>query len=108
MKIADLRERVAIKSETRTVDGRGGYTSAYTTTVDTVWAAVAAESADERTAGMQVEHARRYRVVIRYRADVSSTNRLTWGSKTLKVLGFHDKTNERKRFLVINCEECPA
>lgn len=104
----ELRERVAIKAQSVTTDARGAITEAFTTTTATVWAKVEADNAGERTEGSQVEHTRRYTVTMRYRTDVASTGRLTWGSRTLKIVGWRDREDERRRFLVLDCEECPA
>jgi len=108
MLIGKMRERVAIKSMARTADGKGGFTEGFGSTLATVWAKVEALSASEREAGSQVEHARRYEVTIRYLSTVTPAMRLTWGSRTLKIEGLQDLTEERKRFLLLTCEECPA
>ena len=89
---ADLRDRVAILSDTATSDGQGGRTVT-TTTLETVWASVEPwqVQGDEtlRTGG--VTPTARYRVRMRYRADVTPQMRVTWTpyratvAKTLEI-----------------------
>lgn len=105
---SDLNQRVAIKAQSVSTDTSGGYTESFSTTTETVWAKVTPDSSDERETGKQTEHASRYTVKIRYRSDVAATARLTWGSRTLKVLGITPSKDERKRFLILRCEEAPA
>lgn len=101
--IGDMRSQVAIKTITKTADGQGGFTEAWTTTLDTVWAYVNDISAAERYRGMQQEHRRVLEVWIRYRSDFDATARLIWNGNTIRINSI-DYVEDRNRFLRITGE----
>ena len=98
----ELNERVTIEQITRTPDGQGGYTEAWSA-VDTVWAMVRPKSGYERAQSGQVDAPVTYLVVIRYRSGMSETNRLLWRGKILNIRFIHDP-GPRRQFLPIDCD----
>ena len=83
--IGEMRERVAIKTRTLADDTIGGKTETWTT-LATVWAKIntirGTEFIQQAQAGGELTH----RVIIRYRSDVTASMKLTWGSRTLKIV----------------------
>lgn len=108
MRVADLRERVSIRSLTSTADGKGGFVESFSTVLATVWAKVEAVSSGERIQGGQQENARRYDVTIRYLSTVLPTMRLVLDdARVLKIEGSRDP-DLRRRWLILSCTEDPA
>ena len=97
--IGDLDQQVVLLADTKTADGQGGYTEAWTT-LATVWANVRDVSAAERARGMQQEHRRTLEIAIRYRSDVDATMRATWNGNTIRFSSI-DYYDDRNRFLRI-------
>lgn len=105
MKIAELQERVAIKSLSSTADGKGGFTEAFTSTLATVWAKIKTARADERIQGMAQEHVRNYDVTIRYLSTVTPRMRLVLDdARVLKIDGIKDP-DLRRRWMQLSCTE---
>lgn len=97
----ELDERVAIQARSRTPDGAGGYSEAWST-VATVWARVRPLSGRERLLGEQLEAPRNYRVTIRRRA-VTADHRLLWRGVALNVR-FAPLVGSRELYQDLDCE----
>lgn len=101
--IGRMRDRVSIQSETRTSDGRGGYTKTWTT-LATVWAQISPLRAAEQVEAGALQGVTVFRATIRYRDDVTTPMRVLWGSRVFNIRGITN-TDERKRFTELLCEE---
>lgn len=101
---ADLNRRVTIEYPTRVADGMGGQTVTWTT-ADTVWAKISTLRTDEAILGMQNTSTAIHNVVIRYRTDVLSSWRITYGGKHYNIIGPPIDVNKAHRYLDIKVKE---
>lgn len=83
--IGSLKHRISLESAVSIMDGEGGETLTWQAFA-TVWAAVEPKPAPERVQDGQVRARRAYRITIRYRDDVSATDRVQYDGVTLDVL----------------------
>jgi len=97
-----LRERVTIETPTRTADGAGGAAVGWSM-LATVAAEVISFKGATLVAGEREEAREPYRVVMRYRDDVTAEMRLRWRGLVLDISSRHDPDGQR-RWLVIDCE----
>ena len=102
----DLRERVALKSVSTQRDEVGGLVETWAT-VATVSAKIEPMSARESWYRQQMNAAASWKVSIRWRAGMTTKQRITWGSRTFEVRGVTDPDN-RRRFLELACDEIVA
>ena len=98
-----LRERITIQSEASTPDGGGGFTAGWVDVV-TVFASVSPQRGGEALEAMQVRDTQLYDVVIRYRTDITSKQRVIWGSRIFNIRAVMNK-DERDKYLTLVCEE---
>lgn len=97
-----LRERVTIEIKGTTGTGPGKPVS-WTTVAADVPARVTPLNAIERVQAQAMGSAATYEVELRYRADVTPTNRLVWAGHTLQIHGVRwDRPNAR---LLLDCSE---
>lgn len=106
MRIGDLTQRVVIESSSATSDSYGGRSLAWST-LATVWAHVKALSGAEAlvSGGEKVQARIAYEVTIRYRSDVTTQMRLTWGSRTLWIESVHEAGSMLREWTVLTCVE---
>src|SRR5687767_10077208 len=86
--IGKLDQIVTIQYATTTADGMGGTTVAWKPEdYRQVWASVLplTLSERERLASLQITAMQSYRVVMRYRSDLTTKERLVWRGKTLQI-----------------------
>ncbi|MEN6542004.1 phage head closure protein [Parvibaculum sp.] len=100
-----LRERVTIEMPVRAEDGAGGASIGWST-LATVRAEVISFKGATLAATEREEAREPYRVVIRYRDDVTAEMRLRWRGRVLDISGRHDPDGHR-RWLAIECEVRP-
>lgn len=81
-----MRERVTIKTRTNTVDAHGQPVATYTE-LATVWAKRSPQSAKEATAANQTVAANISTFHIRYRADITESDRLVWNDWNHDITG---------------------
>ncbi len=101
--IARLRHRVTLRQPQRISDGAGGYSVGWID-VEMVWAEVTAIESDISTEMGQVRHQSRYRVVLRYRPDVSVDMRLGYAGRELAIRSLREE-EQRREELILECEE---
>jgi SPP1 family predicted phage head-tail adaptor len=86
-----LRESVAIQSLTRTADGMGGFTEAWqAVTGAPTRAMIDAAPGSERWGYMRQVPGNTYRMVTRYFAGATASQRVIWRGKEYGVLGVVD------------------
>lgn len=93
MIIGKMRERVTIKRQTEVQSPSGEVTLSWDTTVATVWASVDGLSSRDILQAQQANVIATHRIRIRYRADVSHTNRIIWRGRTLEVASVAERDN---------------
>ncbi|MDZ7809199.1 MAG: phage head closure protein [Arhodomonas sp.] len=99
-----LNKRVALQEPSRVADGRGGYTTTWST-VATVWAQVHPLSPDERVAAAQMQAQLTHRVTIRYRDGITAAMRVLYGTRALSIVGPPRDVDERHELLFLSCNE---
>ncbi|MEC9346064.1 MAG: phage head closure protein [Pseudomonadota bacterium] len=97
-----IDQRITIQSENSTADGAGGFVLAWSD-VATVWAMVEPLTGREREEAGRLEGAVRYRVTVRYRAGLTTSNRIVWRSTPMQVREVHE-AGPRPMYLVLICE----
>lgn len=107
IRAGELRDRVTLQRFTTTLDPKWGAAPGWEA-VDALWASVTPIGSKETFAQQGVSTSITHRVVIRYRADVTTKHRLIYrGSRKLDIVGVHDPDG-RRRELVIDAREHPA
>ncbi len=101
--IAALRDRVQLLHKEQTAEPEGGHATVYVP-LATVWARVHARPASRSdfadARGAKATHT----VVVRYRSDVASGDRIAWRGRKLEVLSVED-LNGRPGYLSCACTE---
>ena len=103
--MSELRHRITILRPVTDTDDEGNILVQTTQEVGKGWALVlpfAAKISDGYAEKVQEVD---YRIVIRYRADVRVTDRISWGDKTLTPIAPLYPLGGKKRWLVIGCRE---
>lgn len=98
----DLDRRLTLLAPVETADDEGGVVRTYATTT-TVWAQVLPLSADAEVAADSLGGALRYRIIIRYRDDVTTRHQFQDGAHLYRVLAA--RASADRRFLEIKAEE---
>jgi SPP1 family predicted phage head-tail adaptor len=107
MRAGTLRQRITIQQMTPGNDGQGGTTRTPSTLVSSLPAAVEPLSGQEAMqVGAQTSELRT-KVTIRYRDDVTATQRIVWGDRTLQIGSIQDPDG-RRRSLELFCAEVQA
>lgn len=101
--IGGFRHRVKIQEETATADEGGGYSRTWTD-VDTMWCSIEPVNPREVFQANQIQARVTHKILTRYRTDVSSANRLLFGTRAFNIRSVTTK-NERSRLTVILAEE---
>ncbi len=98
-----MRHRVTIQNVSRVSDGQGGFTETFADGA-TVFASIEPVKAWERYQAMQTQAPVTHKVLMRYRADVTSASRLKFGTRVLWVKEVINP-NEDDAFLEIRAQE---
>ncbi len=101
--IGALRQRVTLEAPVDTPDGAGGFARSYAP-VAQVWARIAPTSAREDFVEQRAEQSISHLVTIRWRDDVASAMRFSFRGRKLLIRSVFDP-DERRRFLICQCEE---
>jgi SPP1 family predicted phage head-tail adaptor len=104
--IGAMRERIAIQRKVATSDGQGGHPAAYVVRA-VVAAALEALTGREAIAAQQITATFGRAFVVRFRDDVSVTDRIVWAGRTLQIETAVDPDDDR-RFLRLTCREVQA
>ena len=103
MRSGRLRHRVELQSATEARDSHGQPVKTWSTQA-VVWAGVEPIKGREGIVAMQVAATATIRVVIRYRAGVTTDWRVKFGMRTMKITSIVD-TDERHHSLEFMCSE---
>ena len=98
----DLNRRLALLEPVETADDEGGVVRSYQTLM-TLWAQVLPLSASAEVSAASLGAAIRYRIIIRYRDDVTTRHQLQDGAHLYRVIAARPTAD--RRFLVIGAEE---
>ncbi|HWK97665.1 MAG TPA: phage head closure protein [Pseudolabrys sp.] len=100
--IGALDRRLILQAPGEIDDGAGGVTRDYTT-VTTLWASVTPVSARGDVDAERLGAALRWRIVIRFRDDVTTRYRFIDGAHVYRIVALRE--SGRRRFLEIDAEE---
>jgi len=100
---ASLRHQVTIQTVSRTEDGQGGFTETWTNG-ESVWASIETLKAYQRFQAMQMQTPMTHKLVVRYRRDLSTLNRLLFGDRVFTVKEVIN-VDMKNRFLELKVEE---
>jgi len=98
MRAGPLRHKIKIQEKTQTSDGMGGFTSAWADSFETR-AAVMPLSSKEQLDAMKLESMITNKIRIRYRAGITSANRILFGSRVFNIKGAPINYDERNKTL---------
>lgn len=101
--VADLRHKVTIQTLTETADGSGGFASSWADTAS-VWAKITPASGYERAQGQQLEAVITHKIIIRYRAGITTKQRIKYGARYFAITSVIN-LDEADRFLQIMAAE---
>lgn len=99
----NLRQRITIQVSTDTDDGRGGVTHSWATYAS-AWAAIRPASSREQYMAGQLQGSISHVVTMRYQAGIQPKMRVSWGSRTLEIVGVRTE-DEEGRVVVLDCVE---
>jgi SPP1 family predicted phage head-tail adaptor len=98
-----LRHKINLQSKTGTPDEYGEPIESWTTYA-TVRARISPLSGEELIAAQQVQAETTHNVEIRYRAAVTTTNKIIFGSRTLEIVSIVNP-DERNKNQILLCRE---
>tara|TARA_R110000868_G_scaffold100551_1_gene276476 strand:- start:254 stop:574 length:321 start_codon:yes stop_codon:yes gene_type:complete len=101
--IGGMRNRVKIQSETTGTDTGGGYSLTWAD-VSTMWACIEPAGGREVSQGQQLQMRVTHKFTTRNRSDVTTGNRLLWGTRAFNVRLVMDPY-ERGKYTTILAEE---
>ncbi|MFZ5913631.1 MAG: phage head closure protein [Pseudomonadota bacterium] len=101
--IGGLRQRVKLQRRISTPDGGGGADSGWADIAE-VWAEVTPTGGREAQQGMRLASLNSYRVRLRFRADVSTADRMLFDGRILNIRSLINMAS-RGRWLECVCEE---
>lgn len=103
MRAGQLRHRVTIQGVTDTASAFGDVSQSWSS-VATVWASVEPLNAREAFEAEQTKTKVSHKVMMRYRSDVSTKNRVQHDSRTLNITSVIN-VGERNKTLMLLCVE---
>ena len=101
--ISALRHHLTLEQAFRTGDEGGGASLSWVA-VTTLWASVEAVGGGEREAADRSEARTRYKIRLRYRADVTAGMRFRQDTQLFNICTVQDEEG-RRRWLTCACEE---
>jgi len=101
--IGELRARLMLEGPVETPDQAGGVLRSWTV-IAFVWSDVATLNAQQRLEAEQIGQTITHRVTLRWRAGLTTKQRLRRGTQIFLIRGVQDPDDRRRR-LICNCEE---
>jgi len=98
MRAGQLRHSITVQLSVATADGMGGETNTWTDLFDTR-AAIWPLSSKEQLDAMKLESVITNKIRIRYRAGITSKNRIKFGDRIFNIIGAPINTDERNIML---------
>ena len=103
MAAGKLRERIVIQRKVSTPDGGGGNAVSWQD-VATLWARVMPKRGNEALEAAQLRGVQLYEVVVRYGADIKTTDRIGWDGTLLNIRAIANR-DEHNRYLTLIAED---
>lgn len=101
--VGKLRYLITLQSEGGSRDAGGGIVSSWST-VDSVYADIRPVSGQERYRQGKVQETITHDIRIRYRTDITASNRVSYDSRTFNIKTVINE-DERDRYLLLKCSE---
>lgn len=101
--IGNMSSRVTLQRKTETQNDSGGQAVVWSDVTD-IWAKIEAEKMDKYLIAQGLTQVLTHKISIRYRSDITTHDRLVWGSRTFQIHGIVI-VEERDRFMVLSCQE---
>lgn len=100
---AKMDQRVTLQSVARASDSQGGWTDTWNNGAS-LWASIDQLKGYERMQAQQLQTPITHKVMIRYNADVTTANRLLYGTRVLNIKEVIE-LQPRKSFMQLLCVE---
>lgn len=100
--IGKMNKRITIQRLAQVPDGGGGYTEDWQD-VATVWAKVEPLKSWEEYEAQKVQQKIDYKMIIRYRSDITQDMRVVYNNVLYKIIGIKN-IDEDNRFLELKCQ----
>lgn len=101
--IGQMRYQVKLQSPTNTTDTGGGIAQTWAL-VANLWANIKPISGRETFRQGQIQDSTTHEVYIRYRTDIYTKYRILYGTRSFNIKHIKNM-DERKRFMLLSCEE---
>lgn len=105
VKLEELRERIGVIREEVHADEFGNLIRSNARTLFTVWAFVLPYTGKLSNGFAETVADISYRVVIRYREDISITDHILWRNKKLEIAAPPYGLNGRRKYTILECRE---
>lgn len=104
MRAGKLNNRITIQSKTTTYDSCGGPIDTWADTVD-LWAGVETTGGGDFYAAQKLDASVTAVFTVRYRSDLTSLNRIKYGTRTFEILGTPRDPDGMRDALLIAAKE---
>lgn len=101
--IGRLKHLVSLQKPTRTTDTGGGQAISWSTTAQ-IYVDIKPISGNESFTQGQLKELLRTEITTRYRADLNTSYRILFGTRTFNIKNVKN-VDERNKFYVLTCEE---
>ena len=103
----NLRHRIDIQEQTETSDGMGGSSLSWASVsgMDSVPAAIWPTSSKERLDAMKQELQVTHKIRIRYRAGLTSKNRIVFGSRVFNIISIINADEKGRQIDILAIED---
>jgi SPP1 family predicted phage head-tail adaptor len=96
-----LRNRVVLLRKVRTRDSNGGFQTVWQPVGDPIAAQVEGISGNESIIAQALQGVSFYRIVLRYRPDITDADQLGYGALTLNIRSAVDPDGRRRETLIL-------
>ncbi len=103
--IGELRHRVTVERAVTSIDDAGNLITSEWQPVFTVWAKVLPYSATIQDGTTEQAPEVGYRIALRYRTDIRTTDRLRWQGKTLLLVAPPYGKDGKREYLILEAKE---
>ena len=103
--IGELRHRVTVERAVTSVDDAGNLITSEWQPVFTTWAKVLPYSATIKDGATEQAPEVGYRIAMRYRTDIRTTDRLRWAGKTLLLVAPPYGKDGKREYLILEAKE---
>ena len=102
--VGRMNHRIVLQSQTKTADGMGGSSIAWTDTA-TLWADIMPISAQERTQSDRLTLDITHRIIIRHRTVSATTQRFKFGTRIMNIASSYNPDESSSHLVILAREE---